>query len=185
MNGLTIIGIAVGLAMDALSVSVTNGFLIKRLKLSQAFKIAFFFGLFQGIMPIIGWAAGLSFRTIIENVDHWIAFGLLLFIGGKMIIESRKEEHECKSKNCTHFPTLLLLSVATSIDALAVGLSFAFLKVAVIMPAIIIGMITFILSFIGVYIGKKTGHLFENKLELVGGLILIGIGIKIVIEHIF
>lgn len=191
MNILVILGLAVGLAMDAFAVSVTNGFMIKELKFRHVFRIAFFFGFFQALMPVLGWAAGTAFSDVIKNVDHWIAFGLLSVIGGKMVFESRsmmKDEAcgECgDKKNCLDFPTLLLMSLATSIDALAVGLTFAFLSVEILLPVLIIGIVTFLLCFIGVYIGNKAGHLFEDKLELIGGLVLIGIGVKILIEHLF
>ena len=183
----SIIVVALGLSMDAFAVSVANGFIIKELKFRHVFRIALFFGFFQAIMPIIGWAAGSLFSSFIEKVDHWFAFGLLAFVGGKMIFESRKTaEAGCEEnkKDCTHFPTLLLLSLATSLDALAVGLTFAFLDVLIVLPVIVIGGLTFFVCLIGVYIGEKTGHLFGNKLELIGGIIVVGIGIKILIEHL-
>ena len=184
MDIVIIIGIAIALSMDALAVSITNGFLIKELKTRHAFKIAFFFGFFQAMMPIIGWAAGLSFRLYIQNYDHWVAFGLLSFIGGKMIYESIFRKKDKASSTCLYFPVLLLMSIATSIDALAVGLSFSFLKISIITPALIIGVITFFICIVGVYIGNKIGHFFENKLELAGGVILILIGLKILLEHL-
>ena len=167
--------------MDALAVSVINGFIIKKLKIRQAFRIAFSFGFFQALMPVIGWAAGLSFRKYIQHIDHWVAFLLLCFVGGKMIYESLNCS-EAK-RDCLQFPALFMLSIATSIDALAVGLSFSFLQVEIIIPAIIIGAVTFIICLIGVYIGDKIGRFVGNKLKLIGGLILIIIGIKIIIEH--
>jgi putative Mn2+ efflux pump MntP len=184
---IAVVAIAVGLSMDALSVSIANGFMIRQLKFRQAFRIAFFFGFFQFFMPIIGWAAGRYFHSSIESFDHWIAFGLLLFIGFKMIIESRSldpADPECESRTCMHFPTLLLMSVATSVDALAVGISFAVLEVGILHPVLIIGILTFAMCIAGVYIGNKIGHLFENKLEIAGGIIIIGIGIKILVEHL-
>jgi putative Mn2+ efflux pump MntP len=182
---LEIIGIGIALSMDALSVSVINGGIIKDIKFAHAFRIAFSFGLFQALMPVVGWAAGLVFVRFMASLDHWIAFGLLVFIGGRMVWESRKKEGECKdSMNCLHVPTLLLLSLATSIDALAVGLSFSMLGIQIVVPVLIIGSITFLICFAGVYIGKELGHFFENKLELIGGIILIGIGIKILVEHL-
>jgi putative Mn2+ efflux pump MntP len=184
MNIISIIFIAVGLAMDAFAVSITSGITIKSLKINNALKIAAFFGLFQAIMPILGWLAGLSFREIISDVDHWIAFGLLFLIGCKMIYESSKMEIDNNKINPLNLYVLLMLSIATSIDALAIGLTLSFLKVSIILPAIIIGAITFSLSVIGVYFGNKFGHYFERKIEMVGGFILIGIGIKILIEHL-
>lgn len=135
-------------------------------------------------MPVIGWLAGLSLRTIISSLDHWIAFGLLFFVGCKMIYESLKLEPGQRTINPLDVSILLMLSIATSIDALAVGVSFAFLKVSIATPVIIIGMVTFILSFTVVYIGDKLGHFFEKRIEIAGGLILIGIGIKILVEHL-
>jgi len=182
MDLISIILIALGLAMDAFAVSITSGLTIKQLKINHALQIASFFGLFQAVMPIIGWLAGLSLRDFISSIDHWIAFVLLGFIGCKMVYESVKME-ESKS-NPLNIVVLLILSVVTSIDALAVGITFAFLKVSIVTPIILIGIITFILSFIGVYIGDRFGRLFEKKIEILGGIILIGIGIKILIEHL-
>ncbi|HER24101.1 MAG TPA: manganese efflux pump [Candidatus Atribacteria bacterium] len=184
MNIITIIFIAFGLAMDAFAVSITSGFSIKSLKLNNALKIGIFFGLFQAIMPVIGWLAGLSFREVISHVDHWIAFGLLTIIGCKMIYESSQMEAKNDKINPLNVYLLLTLSIATSIDALAIGLTLSFLKVSIILPVITIGSITFFLSVIGVYIGNKFRHYFERKIEMVGGFILIGIGIKILIEHL-
>ena len=185
MDILVIIGIAVGLSMDALAVSVANGIMIKQLRVQHAFRIAFSFGFFQAMMPLIGWAAGITFSQYIKAVDHWIAFVLLVLVGGRMIWESlssaRKDEAQ---RNCLHFPTLLVLSIATSIDALAVGVSFAFLDLVIWLPIVIIGLITFIICFIGIYIGNKAGSVFGTKLGLIGGLILIGIGMKILLEHL-
>jgi putative Mn2+ efflux pump MntP len=184
VNILIIFGIAVGLAMDALAVSVVNGISIKKLKVHHALKIAFTFGLFQGIMPVVGWALGLTFADIIQAFDHWVAFGLLSLIGLKMIYESFHMDTSCEHKNCLHFPTLLLLALATSIDALAVGLGFSIIGVRILRAVLIIGAVTALLCFIGIYIGNTIGHIFEKKIEFLGGVILIGIGIKILIEHL-
>ena len=135
-------------------------------------------------MPLIGWSAGLSFRDFISGIDHWIAFGLLSLIGGKMVYESSKMEANNKKIDSLNVYVLLMLSIATSIDALAVGLSLSFLNLSIILPAVIIGMITFLLSIFGVYFGNRFGHYFERKIEIVGGLILIGIGIRILIDHL-
>jgi len=179
MDLITIIFIAIALAMDAFAVSIVSGLTIKSLKIQNALMIALFFGLFQGIMPIVGWLAGLSFRDLISSIDHWIAFGLLGAIGCKMIYESSKMEGSKKNIDPLNLYILLILSIATSIDALAVGLSLSFLKVSIAFPAIVIGIITFSLSVIGVYIGDRFGHFFEKKIEIIGGLILICIGIRI------
>ena len=184
LDMLSIILVAVGLAMDAFAVSITSGITIKTLRINHAVKIAVFFGLFQAVMPVIGWLAGISLKDLISGVDHWIAFGLLSLIGCKMIYESTKIASNKKEINPLNVYVLLILSVATSIDALAIGVSFAFLKIAIITPVIIIGIVTFLLSFLGVFVGNRFGHLFESKFELAGGLILIGIGIKILVEHL-
>jgi putative Mn2+ efflux pump MntP len=184
MDLFLIMGIAVGLSMDALAVSVANGFSIKDLKLRHAFLISFSFGLFQAVMPIIGWALGLAFSKLVASFDHWVVFGLLWIIGLKMIYESFRRKKGCETRNCLHFPTLMLLSFATSIDALAAGLSFAFLGVKILVAVSLIGGITALLCFLGVFLGNKIGHFFENKLEFIGGIILLGIGAKILIEHL-
>ncbi len=184
MDIITLLFLAVGLSMDAFAVAVTSGFVTKNVRLSQALRMAGFFGGFQALMPILGFLAGLSFRNLISSFDHWLTFGLLGFIGGKMIYESFLLEKE-EEKSCPmNMPNLLVLSIATSIDALAVGLSLSFLNTVIIMPAVIIGVTTFIISLAGVFIGKQFGHIFEKKLELIGGLILIGIGVKILVEHL-
>ncbi len=181
----TILFIALGLSMDAFAVSVTSGLAMKVLRIRYAFRIALFFGTFQALMPIIGYLAGLSIRSYLEGFDHWVAFALLAFIGSKMIYESFTLDADEKAMHPQDLVILLTLAIATSIDALAVGLSLSFLKVEIIHPALIIGCITFFLSFLGVLIGKSIGHLFERKIEVAGGLILIGIGLKILFEHIF
>ena len=169
--------------MDAFAVSITNGITIKHQRINNALKIGICFGSFQALMPLIGWLAGLHLRDFISGVDHWVAFGLLSLIGGKMIYESTKigDDKEIRSLNLF---VLFLLSIATSIDALAVGLSFAFLKISIATPIIVIGIVTFMLSFLGVLVGNRLGHFFEKKMEIVGGLILVGIGIKILIDHL-
>jgi putative Mn2+ efflux pump MntP len=184
MHPVTIIFIAFGLAMDAFAVSIACGVTIKNLSIHHALKIAVSFGLFQAIMPLIGWMAGLSLIGIISGFDHWIAFGLLGLIGCKMIYESFKLEKAEKTFDPLKAYVLLILSITTSIDALAVGLSFGVLRVLILKPVIVIGVVTFSLSLIGVVIGKRVGHFFEKKIELIGGLILIGIGVKILIEHL-
>ena len=171
--------------MDAFAVSITSGITIKNLKINHALKIAIFFGSFQAFMPLIGWLAGFSLRDFISSIDHWIAFGLLSLIGSKMIYESVKMESSKGESNPLNIYILLILSVATSIDALAVGISFSFLNISIVLPVIVIGTITFLLSFLGVFIGNRSGPMFEGKIEIVGGLILIGIGIKILVEHLF
>ncbi|MCK4271119.1 manganese efflux pump [bacterium] len=184
MNIVTIVFVAFGLAMDAFAVSIASGVAIKNLRINHAFRIALFFGLFQAVMPVIGWLAGIGLKDFICGVDHWIAFGLLSMIGCKMIYESTKLETERKKINPLNVSVLLMLSIATSIDALAVGVSFAFIQMAIITPIIVIGIVTFLLSYLGTFVGNKFGHFFERKIELAGGLILIGMGTKILIEHL-
>ncbi len=184
MSWITIIFISFGLAMDAFAVSITSGMAIKPLRFGSALKIALFFGFFQALMPIIGWLAGVSLRGFISDIDHWLAFGLLCFIGSKMIYESFKLETSEKS-NPLDIYVIFILSIATSIDALAVGITFAFLNVSIITPVLAIGIVTFLVSFFGVFVGEKFGHFFEKKIEIVGGIILIGIGIKILVEHLY
>ena len=184
MDILSICLIALGLAMDAFAVSIARGFTINTSRVKNALIIALSFGLFQAIMPVIGWASGSLFKDLIEYIDHWIAFALLSFIGIKMIHESFKITKKDKKIDVLNLRILLILSIATSIDALAVGVTLSFLDVTIIMPALMIGIITFSLSFMGVFIGNKFGHFFENKIEALGGIILIGIGIKILLEHL-
>jgi len=184
MDAVTILLIALGLAMDSFSVSITTGLAIKNPRISNALKIGVFFGFFQAFMPVIGWLGGSSMKGFISDIDHWVAFGLLCLVGCKMIFESIRRKTDEKA-NPPNGYVLLMLSVATSIDALAVGVSLAFLKTSIATPVTVIGTVTFLLSFLGVYVGNKFGHFFENKIEVAGGFILIGIGIKILVEHLF
>ena len=184
MGLITIIVIAVGLAMDAFAVSIVSGTAYKQLKIKHALRIAIFFGGFQALMPLVGSLAGLSIRAYIASYDHWIAFGLLSSVGGKMIYESFKISPVEENFMPSNIFVLLVLSVATSIDALAVGITLSFLRVSLAKAVIIIGLVTFVLSYLGVFIGKKFGYFFENKIEAVGGLILIGLGTKILFGHL-
>ncbi len=177
--------IAFGLAMDSFAVSITSGLTMKNPRVGGALKIAIFFGSFQAFMPVLGWLAGISILDLISGVDHWMAFGLLSLIGCKMIYESIRMEVGRKERNPLNVYVLLMLSVATSIDALAVGVSLAFLRVSIVTSILIIGIVTFLLSFLGVYAGCKFGRSFGEKIGAIGGLILIGIGIKILVEHLF
>ncbi len=177
--------IAVGLSADAFAVSLCKGLCMKKLNSRHALIIALFFGAFQAVMPLMGWAAGIRFRSYIENYDHWVAFALLSFIGFKMLweaFEKEKEETECEVK--LNYRELLILAVATSIDALAVGFSFAILQVKIIFPVVTIGVTTFLLSFLGVYIGHRFGMKFKRAAEIAGSLVLILIGVKILLEHL-
>jgi putative Mn2+ efflux pump MntP len=136
------------------------------------------------LVPLIGYLAGLGLKSYITGVDHWVAFGLLLFVGGKMVYEAFQIESAEKNRDPSNLPILLALAVATSIDALAVGITLSFLTSAIALAVTLIGLITFGLSFAGVYIGKRFGHFFESRIEIVGGLILIGIGVKILVQHL-
>jgi len=181
---LSILFIALGLAMDAFAVSITSGISIKNLKARHALLIGTAFGLFQAIMPLLGWWLGQWATQWISTVDYWIAFGLLLFVGGHMIIQAMQPDDDEHPKNPLHLPTLLTLAVATSIDAFAIGISLSMLHVAILTPVVIIGLVTFALSFAGVYFGQLFGHLNEKKMEVAGGLVLIGLGIKMLLEHL-
>jgi putative Mn2+ efflux pump MntP len=183
MSIIEIILISVGLAMDAVAVSVSCGATITERRLPSAAKSSITFGLFQGGMPVIGWAAGLGLKDLITGVDHWIAFILLALIGLKMIYDSRRPD-DCEGRcRLLTTPLLLGLAIATSIDALVVGVSFAFLNISIVLPVILIGLITAGLSFSAFFAGNGLRRLVGNKVEIAGGLILIGIGVKILIEH--
>jgi len=184
MKLLTILFIAVGLAMDAFAVSIVTGSLYKDLQVKHALRMALFFGGFQAVMPIIGFFAGLGLKEHIAASDHWVAFALLCFVGGKMVYESFQIESAEKNRDPANLLTLLTLSFATSIDALAVGITLSLLKASLVLAVTIIGLVTFALSYAGVAIGKRFGHLFESKIEILGGLILIAIGVKTVAEHL-
>lgn len=184
MESLSTVLMAIGLSADAFAVSITSGLLIKNIKVNKALKIALFFGGFQALMPLIGWFVGLTCREFLAQFDHWIAFGLLGCIGIKMIYEASDQEAEKCKFNPMDFYTLLTLAIATSLDAFAAGLGLSVLKSSLALSITIIGIITFIFCFIGVFIGHKFGNFFEQKIEIIGGLILIFIGGKILFEHL-
>lgn len=171
------------LSMDAFAVSITKGITLKKINLSIATKIAFFFGLFQAIMPLIGWLFGMNFELYIRSIDHWIAVILLSFLGIKMILDAISDDTKNDTTTYLNNKELIVLSIATSIDALAIGVTFAFLNIDIIPVCISIGIITFLVCFIGVLIGKKIGSLFKNYAQIVGGVILILIGLNILNEH--
>ncbi len=177
--------IAFSLALDSFSVSVTSGLTNegKTVILGKALRIAFLFGFFQAIMAIVGWLAGISIVDLISEFDHWVAFSLLLFIGLRMVYESVRTDSK-KIVNFSSIAVLLMLSVATSIDSLAVGLSLSFLDVLIVAPALLTGIVTFLLSFVGVYLGDRFQTFFGRRIGIVGGLILIVIGVNIVMEHL-
>lgn len=178
-----IVFIGVGLAMDAFAVSVCKGLSINKLKWKSTFIIAMYFGIFQAIMPVFGYLLGSTFSSLVERVDHWIVFILLSIIGGNMIKESTDDEVE-KRNDSVDFKTMVVLAIATSIDAFAVGVTFTFFEVNLLLAIMIIGIVTFALSLAGVVIGNKFGDKFQNKAELMGGIILIIIGLKILLEHL-
>jgi len=175
--------IAFALAMDCFSVLISSGITIRKIKLTHALKIAIAFGIFQMFMPIVGWAVGFILQEIVMELDHWIAFGLLTIIGIRMIRNTITDGQKIRANILNNY-VLLTLSIATSIDAMAVGIGVVFLEISLIMAVILIGIVTFLLSLLGVFIGKRFGHLFKNRVEAIGGIILIGIGVKILIEHL-
>jgi putative Mn2+ efflux pump MntP len=199
MSLTSLLFIAFGLSMDAFAVAIANGIAMKKFHVRHALRIAFFFGAFQAIMPILGWLAGSELREVIAVADHWVAFGLLTLIGGKMIYEAIKVDlcvcedgcprcrgDEASGAAAAHksLYVLLVLSIATSIDALAVGISLSFLDVRIMTPALVIGAVTFLLSFIGVYLGDRLGCVLRRRVEIAGGAILIAIGVKILFDHL-
>lgn len=178
--------VALGLSMDAFAVSICKGLGMKKLKYAQALIIALFFGGFQAIMPLLGWMLGSQFQYHIENIDHWIAFVLLGFIGAKMLWDGvhSSEGECCKDETPLDLKELFMLAIATSIDALAVGITFAFLQVDIVPAVSMIGVITFALAFLGVIVGNKFGSRYEKPATIAGGVVLILIGCKILLEHL-
>ncbi|MFP3156127.1 manganese efflux pump MntP family protein [Lachnospiraceae bacterium ZAX-1] len=186
MGLLELLLIGTGLSMDAFAVSVCKGLNMREMKKFHCFLIGLFFGYFQALMPLIGWILGKQFEHYITFIDHWISFVLLAIIGGKMIYEAIKgnDVQVNKIEEKLDVGELLILSIATSIDALAVGVTFAFLQVKIVPAINIIGITTFLLSMVGVYIGNIFGSKYKSKAELVGGIILVTIGLKILFEHL-
>ena len=179
--------LAISLSMDAFAVSVCQGLSMEKINKKKTLAIGVYFGGFQAIMPLIGWALGTQFEKYITSIDHWIAFILLSIIGINMIVESLKKDDEPTNTlngDVINHKELFMLAVATSIDALTVGIMFAFLKVNIIPSVSIMGVCTLILSMLGVYIGNKFGSKYKNKAEFVGGLVLILIGLKVLLEHL-
>ena len=190
MNLLVILGIAVGLAMDTFAVATATSVTLRKVTGRQIFRFAFHFGLFQAAMPVIGWFAGRSVYSYIAGWDHWLAFGLLSFVGGKALYEAFwGEEEETETSNTRQDPTkgtsLVMLSVATSIDALAVGLSFAALNVQIWYPVAVIGLVTAALTTTGMLVGSRLGAHFGRRVEILGGLILVAIGVNILFKHLY
>lgn len=183
-----IVMVAVGLSMDAFAVALCKGLCMRRVNYAHALVIALFFGVFQGAMPLAGWFLGTQFAGYITPVDHWIAFALLAYIGGKMIWDAFHEHGDegaaCDTQQRLDLKELTMMAVATSIDALAVGITFAFLQVRIVPAVLAIGGITFALSFAGVLLGNRFGTRFQKKAEIAGGTVLIVIGVKILLEHL-
>ena len=184
MEFLELLLLGVGLSMDAFAVAICKGLKMPKLNYKQTALIALFFGGFQALMPLIGWLLGTQFEKYITEFDHWIAFGLLLFIGGKMIWEAVKGGEEDEDDGKFDIKELFLMAIATSIDALAVGITFAFLNTDIWSSITIIGCTTFVISAFGVFVGHKFGAKYKTKAEIAGGIILILIGVKILLEHL-
>lgn len=185
MGIVEILLIAIGLAMDAFAVSLGIGAGGRANSAGAKFRLPFHFGFFQFAMPILGWLGGTWVADIISSVDHWIAFGLLAFVGGRMVQSGLSKEESVTVGDPSRGRTLVMLSVATSIDALAVGLSLAMLRVDVIVPSLVIGVVAAVLSLVGLLLGNRLGTAFGKRTEVLGGLILIGIGVRVLIEHLF
>jgi len=183
MDFFTLLLIAIGLSFDTFAASVSTGLAVNHIKFWQGVKVAIILAFFQSLMPLIGWFAGKQIASLISDYDHWIAFGLLGALGLKMIYESFVQEEKQDEADPLRFTILIGIAIATSIDALVVGVSFAFMEMNIYWSVFVIGAVTFLVSMIGMLFGKQAGGWFGKKMEIVGGLILIGIGIKILIEH--
>ena len=185
MGWLGLLALAVALAMDAFAVAIVTGLTLKPLTRRHIFRLAFSFGLFQAVMPLIGWAAGTAVHKYIAAFDHWVAFALLAFVGGRMVWGALRGEEDGKaSSDPTRGWELLLLSVATSIDALAVGLSLAMIESPIVIPAVVIGLVAAAFTASGMVLGRRLGSIWGKRVEVFGGLVLIGIGVKLVLEHL-
>ena len=187
MDLLTIFGIAVALAMDAFAVAIATGVSLKQVSLRQTFRLSWHFGLFQALMPVIGWGLGASVQTYMEAYAHWVAFGLLALVGSNMLKEAilADEDEESKPlKDSTKGLTLVMLSVATSIDAMAVGLSMSMLRISIVTPAVVIGIVAALFTILGLHLGKRVARLtwLSTWAEIVGGLVLWLIGLNILRE---
>ena len=185
MSFWVLIGIAVGLSMDAFAVAVACSLALRRVSARQTFRMGFHFGLFQAMMPLIGWYTGQSAHQYIESWDHWVAFGLLAFVGGKAIYEAlREQDDDLAQTDPTRGMSLVIFSVATSIDALAVGLSLAMMRVEIFFPVAVIGVVTAAITSLGMHLGPRIGERFGPRMEVLGGLVLIGIGVKLLLSHL-
>lgn len=186
MDILTLLMIALGLSMDSFSVSVAGGVFLRAILWGRIIKMALFMSLFQAIMPVLGWWGATQFASMIQASDHWIAFTLLLLLGGKMIYEGVCSKQDGRPNNSDPYQTktLIILAIATSIDALAIGISLALLSISILQACLVIGAVTLIVCIIGGIVGAKIGHKIKFPIEIVGGSILICIGIRILIEHL-
>lgn len=185
MSFVNLLIVAVGVSADAFAVSLAQGVRVRRHIHRDALLVAVTFGLFQALMPLLGWLLGAQFSTLIAPVDHWVAFALLLLVGAKMIWEAlRPGEADADAAGRLRARELLVLAVATSIDALAVGITFAFLDVDILPAVAVLGLVTGALTYIGVVLGHRVGTRFQKPAEIVGGLVLIGIGVKVLVEHL-
>jgi manganese efflux pump family protein len=185
MDWASLLALACALAMDAMAVAIVTGLTLNQLTKRHVFRLSFHFGLFQALMPIIGWTAGNAVYRYISEFDHWVAFGLLTFVGGRMLWGAvRKDEETKPARDQTSGWSLVLLSVATSIDALAVGLSLAMVGSPIVVPSVVIGVVAAAFTAMGMLLGRQIGSRWGKRVEAVGGIILIAIGIKIVVEHL-
>ena len=184
MGIIEILLLGISLSMDAFAVSICKGLSMKKINWKKAIIIGLYFGIFQALMPVIGYFLGMASQSLVTNIDHWIAFVLLVLIGGNMIREALSQEESDNCNDNVDFKTMIILAIATSIDALAIGITFAFFNVNVPLAVTIIGTTTFIISLIGVKLGNRFGSKYESKAEIAGGIVLIIIGIKILLEHL-
>jgi len=185
MTPFELVGITIGLAMDAFAVAIASSIALGRVRRQQVFRVSFHFGIFHVMMPVIGWLLGRSFHHLIQTWDHWVAFLLLVFIGGKALFDLGKSDGKRRERSDpTQGASLIILSIATSIDALAVGLGLAFLDVVIWYPAVVIGLVATAFTTFGMLLGSRLGMLFGRRVEMMGGLVLIAIGFKIMIEHL-
>ena len=185
MGWFSLLAVALALAMDAFAVAIVVGLTLSPLTKRHVFRLSFHFGLFQALMPLIGWTAGTAVYRYIADVDHWVAFGLLSFVGGRMIFASFQSDEEARAgRDPTSGWDLVILSVATSIDALAVGLSLAMLGLRILIPALVIGIVAGVITVLGMVLGRKIGTLWGRRVEAAGGVVLIAIGVRILLQHI-
>ena len=184
MDAITLLGLALALAMDAFAVALGTGTVLARLTGRHIFRLGFHFGLFQALMPVVGWLAGQTVVRFVSAWDHWIAFALLVLIGGRMIHEALSGEEKADDRDPTRGLSLVMLSVATSIDALAVGFSLSVIGVSIWFPAVIIGLVAGALTVVGLLVGRRLGDLWGPRVEVLGGIVLIAIGVRILCEHL-